>query len=441
MATIARVCLVGRFNNLPQTCGALYASKRHGSTDMIVNKNVTLTNYKRGRGGRSSFSGIVATVFGATGFVGRYVVNRLGKCGSQVIIPYRGDQYDVDRLKILGDLGQVLFQEYHLKDEESLRKCMQYSNVVINLIGKDFETKNFSFRDIYVDGPRNMARIAKECGVERFIHFSSLNSANPQDHRVILKTGSLSLAAKADGEEAVLQEFPEATILRPSDIVGEEAKFYNVYLQKARVVLNRRCIQVWEKGEKTEKMPVLIDDVTDCVMEAIYQPEAMGKSIDLVGPDKLTLSEWMKYIFYCRGIAKNYIVRANPRYSGINLKAMMYQSKYYPMKTHFTQDMLEREIITDRTVPGNMTLDDLGITPQSVKPKLAYFLRPKSVLNPQRQVIGEEVPEDIDIGPMSLLKSLIAMLVIWMGMKLYKNTVKRYTMPRYPRAYLTRKIK
>ena len=87
-----------------------------------------------------------------------------------------------------------------------------------------------------------------------------------------------------------------------------------------------------------------------------------------------------------------------------------------------------------------MTLDDLGITPQSVKPKLAYFLRPKSVLNPQRQVIGEEVPEDIDIGPMSLLKSLIAMLVIWMGMKLYKNAVKRYTMPRYPRAYLTRKI-
>lgn len=36
-----------------------------------------------GRSGRSSVSGIVATVFGATGFLGRYLVNRLGNVSQE----------------------------------------------------------------------------------------------------------------------------------------------------------------------------------------------------------------------------------------------------------------------------------------------------------------------------------------------------------------------
>ena len=40
----------------------------------------------RGKGGRSSSSGIAATVFGATGFLGRYVVNRLGELKNKVCV-------------------------------------------------------------------------------------------------------------------------------------------------------------------------------------------------------------------------------------------------------------------------------------------------------------------------------------------------------------------
>ena len=59
-------------HHVPQVVGCAYLSKRDASTS-------TLTALKRGRGGRSSFSGIVATVFGATGFLGKHVVNQLGK--------------------------------------------------------------------------------------------------------------------------------------------------------------------------------------------------------------------------------------------------------------------------------------------------------------------------------------------------------------------------
>jgi NADH dehydrogenase (ubiquinone) 1 alpha subcomplex subunit 9 len=64
----------------------------------------------RGTGGRSSFSGRVVTVFGATGTMGRVLCNRLGKEGSQMVVAYRGDEWDARALKLCGDLGQVWFQ-------------------------------------------------------------------------------------------------------------------------------------------------------------------------------------------------------------------------------------------------------------------------------------------------------------------------------------------
>lgn len=98
-------------------------------------------SYKKGTQGRSSFSGIVATVFGGAGFLGTHVVNRLGKVGTQLIIPYRGDPYHARHLKLAGDLGQVLFTQFQLKDEQSVRKAMLHSNTVINMMGNIFPTR------------------------------------------------------------------------------------------------------------------------------------------------------------------------------------------------------------------------------------------------------------------------------------------------------------
>ena len=50
----------------------------------IITQQQSLHVDHRGTGGRSSVSGVIATVFGATGFTGRYIVNRLGQRGSQV---------------------------------------------------------------------------------------------------------------------------------------------------------------------------------------------------------------------------------------------------------------------------------------------------------------------------------------------------------------------
>lgn len=75
-----------------------------------------------------------------------------------MILPYRCDFYDAQRLKVAGDLGQVLFTPFDLRDEESIAKAVRYSNVVINLVGRDYETKNFKYKDVHVDGARRLAR-------------------------------------------------------------------------------------------------------------------------------------------------------------------------------------------------------------------------------------------------------------------------------------------
>lgn len=76
----------------------------------------------------------------------------------QLILPYRNDFYEASRLKVVGDLGQVLFTPFDLRDDESIAKACRYSNVVINLIGRDYETKNFKYMDVHAVGPRRIAR-------------------------------------------------------------------------------------------------------------------------------------------------------------------------------------------------------------------------------------------------------------------------------------------
>ena len=95
---------------------------------------------------------MVATVFGSTGFLGSYVVDALAKRGSQCVVPYRCPEEQYMHLKLMGDLGQIVPLEFSLKgDDAALRALVKRSNVVINLLGRDHETRNYSFEDIHVD--------------------------------------------------------------------------------------------------------------------------------------------------------------------------------------------------------------------------------------------------------------------------------------------------
>jgi len=258
---------------------------------------------KRGRGGRSSFSGDVVTVFGGTSFLGRGVNNRLGKNGSQIVFPYRGEHYKMMRLKPVGDLGQILFTPFELRDEESIRRAVSHSNIVINLIGQGWETRNFKYEDVNVVGPQTIARICREMGVKRLVHISHIN-AREKPEKAFLPGGSRFLSTKWEGEMAVRSEFPEATIFRPSDIYGHGDSFINYWMGRWRKDMTWQNKEVkstplWLKGHYSVKQPVHLNDLTDGIMAALADPEAAGQTYEAVGPQRITMFELLKYMNYC----------------------------------------------------------------------------------------------------------------------------------------------
>lgn len=344
-------------------------------------KTVNLGALKRGTGGRSSFNGTVATVFGATGFLGRYVCNKLGKQGSQMILPYRGDHYDALRLKVVGDLGQVLFHPYNLRDEDSIREAVKYSNVVINLVGREWETKNYKFDDVNVDGVRRLARIAREAGVDKFVHLSALN-ASPNPQSILLPDGSQFLKSKYYGEKAVREEFPDAIIFRPSDVVGQEDRFVRYYAHSWRRQL--RGMPLWENGEKTIKQPVYCSDVAQAIINAIKDPDAVGKTFQAVGPRRYYLSDLVDWFYR--------IMRKDADWGYIR-----YDLKWDPtfmIRAKLTQaicpdgnvgnlhpERVEREFITDVVDQKLPTLEDLGVNLTLLEDVMEWELKPYRAYN------------------------------------------------------------
>ncbi|KAM4675674.1 NADH dehydrogenase [ubiquinone] 1 alpha subcomplex subunit 9, mitochondrial [Discoglossus pictus] len=311
-----------------------------------------------GRAGRSAVSGIVATVFGATGFLGRYVVNRLGRVGSQVIVPHRCDPYDTMYLRPMGDLGQIIFMDWNARDKDATRRAIENSDVVINLIGREWETKNFGFEDVYVNIPRDLAVISREAGVEKFIHMSHLNAD--------MKSPSKYLRTKAVGEKVVREEFPEAIILKPSEIYGREDRFFNHYA-------NMRWfggIPLISFGKKTVKQPVYVVDVAKAILNAIKDPDANGKTYALVGPNRYLLYDLVEYIF---AVAHRPFVPyplPRPLY---RLGARFFEMN--PFEPWTTRDKVDRFHTTDKKFPDLPGLEDLSIVPAAVEQKAIEVLR------------------------------------------------------------------
>jgi len=236
--------------------------------------------------GRSGVSGMTATIFGATGFLGKYVVNQFGRIGSRCILPHRGDEVDVRHLKLAGDLGAIYPVEGTIRSLADIEAAVSESNIVINLVGKHFETMRWSYTDVHFNFPAVLAQVCADVGVERLVHVSAMGAT--------VDSPSAFSRSKALGEEAVREAFPGATILRPATLFGDEDKFLN---RIAKLSTTLPFYLMSSDAATTKQQPVYMNDVAEAIFKCATEPAHMGKTYDLAGPKVYTNKELVDYVF------------------------------------------------------------------------------------------------------------------------------------------------
>ncbi|KAL7113201.1 hypothetical protein ACP275_04G047800 [Erythranthe tilingii] len=322
---------------------------------------------RKGTGGRSSVSGIIATVFGATGFLGRYLVQQLAKMGSQVLVPFRGSEDSHRHLKLMGDLGQIVPMKYDPRDEDSIKAVMAKANVVINLIGRDYETRNYSFEEVNHHMAEQLAVIAKEHGgIMRYVQVSCLG-ASPSSSSKLLRT-------KAAAEEAILRELPEATVVRPAVMVGTEDRILNPWAHFAK---KYSFIPLMGDGS-TKIQPVYVVDVASAIIAALKDDgSSMGKVYELGGPDIYTMHQLAELMYETIREYPHYVKIPFPIAKAIATPRELLLKKVpfpLPVPTIFNLDLIE-SLSTDTVVSENaLTFEDLGIAPRKLKGYPVEFL-------------------------------------------------------------------
>ncbi|KAK0309208.1 Protein-lysine N-methyltransferase efm5 [Friedmanniomyces endolithicus] len=295
-------------------------------------------------GGRSSLGGHTATVFGATGFLGRYIVNRLARAGCTVVVPFR-DEYAKRHLKVSGDLGRVVFIEYDLRNTTSIEESVRHSDIVYNLVGRDYETKNFDFDSVHVEGTRRIAEAAAKYDVDRFVQVSS-HSANPQSPSKFYRT-------KYHGEQVAKEIFPETTVVRPAPMFGFEDRLLH-RLANATNLLS--CNNMQERF-----WPVHCIDVGAALEQIGLDDSTVGQTYELHGPKEYNMMELKEMVD--REILKTRRHINVPKAIMAPLTEIMNMVLWWPVGS---RDEVEREYL-DQVIDKNAkTFEDLDMEPADI---------------------------------------------------------------------------
>lgn len=314
------------------------------------------------------------TVFGGSGFIGRYVVQHLARTGAVVRVGVRRPE-DGRVLQPLGAVGQIVNMRADVRDPASLRQAVEGADAVINLVGILYQPGRATFSAIHADGAANVAQAARDAGAKRLVQMSALG-ADPYSR-------SNYARSKAAGEKAVLSAFPQATILRPSVVFGPEDRFFNLFANLARFspalpvfgcppprftgggVLG---FDIYGDGG-TRFQPVFVGDVADAVMTVLERRECGGRTYELGGPGVYSFKEIMELVL--RHSGRRRLLLPVPFWVARLMAAFLELAPGQPLLTRDQVTQLERDNVVGKKARG---FRELGIVPRAAEIILPTYM-------------------------------------------------------------------
>ncbi len=212
----------------------------------------------------------LVTIYGGSGFLGRYITRRLAQQGWRIRVAVRNPN-EAMFVKPYGAVGQVEPVFCNIRDDASVREVMHGADVVVNCVGVLAERGRNTFKAVQAEAPERIARIAAELGVARMVQISAIG-ADADSRSEYART-------KAAGEAAVLRHMPDAVILRPSIVFGAEDEFFNRFAGMASISPVLPLV-----GADTRFQPVYVDDVAQAAAMGATGAAAPGV-YELGGPD------------------------------------------------------------------------------------------------------------------------------------------------------------
>lgn len=284
----------------------------------------------------------LVTIFGGSGFIGRYLVRHLAKAGAMIRVAVRDPEQALD-LKPMGDVGQIVPIQANIRVPASVEAAIDGADGVVNLVGVLYERGAQTFDAVHRDGARTVARAAARAGSKSFVHMSALGASE--------QSGSAYARSKAAGEKSVREAFPGAAIIRPSVVFGPQDDFFNRFAKLACISPVLPLIG----GGHTRFQPVYVDDVAEAMFKELCGAAAKEQTYELGGPIVYSFKELMELVLRMTG--RKCMLVPLP-FSVAAMQATVLQYLPVPPLTPDQVELLKTDNIVSGELPG---LAELGI--------------------------------------------------------------------------------